>query len=318
MTKTEYERNAESYLAALPSMNKSIETEKAYRQTLLKFASQLPPHAEITPLSVVEFRIFLFESGVKTNTVGQHLIRLHAFFEWCKRMNLCRENPVVLSEVPTAQPVTYSMLTAEQIEKIESYKPDRKRKTLCRNYCIVATLIQTGLRNSELRALTLQDLDFEGGTVRVLHGKGDKQRFAPFPPLSQSLIREYLNSGMRPSTATDDDPLFGTTSDADGHNGREEWHAMTSQTLNKIVKTTVKKITGADIHTHLLRHCATSRWAEMDVPMRTVQLALGHARLSTTEQVYAHVLRRERAAQGINDAYQAEQLRRTEQPSRTA
>ncbi|MBQ8497171.1 MAG: tyrosine-type recombinase/integrase [Clostridia bacterium] len=74
-------------------------------------------------------------------------------------------------------------------------------------------LLMTGLCNSELRALTLHDLDFKNGIVRVIDGKGGKSRSAPFPKTARETFAEYLASGVRPENLTENDLLFGTDAD---------------------------------------------------------------------------------------------------------
>ena len=178
------------------------------------------------------------------------------------------------------------------------------RKTIDRNRAIIVLLVQTGLRNSELRALTLSDLDFNGGTLTVRHGKGDKARTVPFPQKSREAVRRYLESGTRPKSVKKTALLFGTDADEFGHttNGAE-WHELSTVALNAIVKSYVNRITGKVIHCHTLRHMACSLWDDLGVSMRDAQQALGHASIAMTERVYTHVLNKGKAAKSINNAF---------------
>ena len=85
-------------------------------------------------------------------------------------------------------------------------------KQFFRDKAIVAVSICSGLRNMELRSLTLNDLDWESGTIYVKNGKGGKSRYVPFLPQAQKAVKQYLASGTRPCNLPEDAVLFGRVS----------------------------------------------------------------------------------------------------------
>ncbi|MDV7391332.1 tyrosine-type recombinase/integrase, partial [Arthrospira platensis SPKY1] len=82
-----------------------------------------------------------------------------------------------------------------------------KRPTALRDRAILLALVDTGLRASELTALTMGDYEEKRGRLRVLHGKGDKERTVFLGDTSRLAVWRYLatREGLRPSS-----PLFAT------------------------------------------------------------------------------------------------------------
>ena len=308
MNRTEYEQAADQYLAALPSMKKSQNTIRMYRHILNRYADYLrnEQNRGTTPLSVVGWRVSLFDEDLSANSVRYYMTVLHGFFEWAVRMHMCPENPVDTAEIPEQKDVAYNLLTLDEIKQLFQQQPHGlNTKTMPRNRAIIFLLLQAGMRNSELRNLRLCDLNFEQNTITIRHGKRDKRREIAFPQLAQSAVKSYLASGTRPAWVDDTAPLFGSDADRNGHStGGTEWHPLSSAALLGIVNRYVESCTGhKGIKVHALRHAAASLWDDMGTPMRTIQTVLGHASIRTTEQIYVKILDKSKAAQKVNQAF---------------
>ena len=307
MNRTEFEKYSSQYINTLPSTKKSVKTIESYSVVLKKFAgylNALPYDGEIEPITIVNFRTELYSTNVKTNTIRYDMTVLHTFFAWAKRMRLTEQNPVEREEIPTEQQIEYNLLSLDEIKTVLTELPPRiNRKTALRNRAIVILLVQVGLRNSELRMLTPADLDFENKCIEVKHGKGEKRRVVAFPTLARQLVREYLESTVRPSNLGSNDYLFGTDADENGlsTNGKV-WKPISSQGLLGIVNRYTRLCCGHEVGVHALRHAAASLWAELGVQPRLIQQALGHSSYSTTERVYLHILNNKTASNNINFA----------------
>lgn len=308
MNLNEYNEIITQYLDSLPSMKKSLNTVRMYTSILNRYADYLCKHqkSDVSPLSVVGWRVYLFDEGISSNSVRYYMTVLHGFFEWSVRMQLCSTNPVKLEEMPEQKPIAYNLLTMDEIKQLFRETPRHMHdKTTPRNRAIIFLLLQAGMRNSELRALRLCDLNFEQNTITIRHGKGDKRREIAFPQLAQSAVKSYLASGTRPAWVDDTAPLFGSDADRNGHStGGTEWHPLSSAALLGIVNRYVESCTGhKGIKVHALRHAAASLWDDMGIPMRTIQTVLGHASIRTTEQIYVKILDKSKAAQKVNQAF---------------
>lgn len=319
MTGKEFIEESAAYLDGLHLQGASPNTIRGYVQAHKVFAQYLKKSSEeekkITTATMVSFRDYLFEDGKKSsNTVSHYLTVLKAFFEDMKTVEKLAGNPVQKSIFPKMKKTTRDDLTRDEIRAVLSKAPEgMHQKNEARNRAIVVLLIQCGMRNSELRALSLSDLDFQGQTIRIRHGKGDKERLVPFPCMAREAVRQYLESGCRPCGLSNADLLFGSCADSDGKIREKEpdasrWHEISSGNLLAMVSSYVEKITGhSGIGVHDLRHAAASLWDDMGVPMRAIQGALGHASITTTEKIYISVLRKNKAAEEVNQAFTMEE-----------
>lgn len=239
--------------------------------------------------------------GKKPTTIKQYLTVLSALYNFASSEELGENrwydrNPVVKLLMPDTRKLEKrpydQFLTDEQVLLLWRNNPPAKLKRpdlWPRNYAITVLLLTTEIRNSELLALTPNDLDWENSELVIEHGKGDKFRPVDFPVLAQTAVRMYLNSGIRPETAGADEPLFGTeaTFKFKGDNKGEEWHAGTRQWLSDVVRRHVKAVTGVDmIRTHDLRHVGARLDLNSGMSFEELQAKLGHESVSTT-QIYS-------------------------------
>lgn len=171
---------------------------------------------------------------------------------------------------------------AEALINCVKPKYGRKSPTWLREKAEVTMLLQSGLRNSELRSLRPVDLDWVNGVAYPQDTKGDKPRAVVFSQAAQNAVRAYLNSGLRPAWVGDEDFLFGAVG-ADG-----TWKQMDRDKLSERIKYYTKAVLGEEKATrsHALRHCYASVLLENDVPMELISETMGHSSVATTK-IYA-------------------------------
>lgn len=315
LTPKEYTDLYPKYLASERAQKKSEHTVRAYDLGLRKFRDYLNETNpdEITPLTVQEWTDSLMMI-VSQNSANQYYGAVERFFTWAKRMKLVSESPMPESSRPSLIFKKKEIPTQDEIKRLldpANIPRSIKGKLPRRNYAIVATIILTGLRSDELRELRPADLHWDESFITVRSGKGSKERNVPFMPAAQTVLRNYLDSGIRPAWATDEDFLFGThqhegkMEEDESEDQNELWHKFHASTLDRLVKRYGKRVIGRDIYPHLLRHCATSLWADGGADIRDIQQALGHANLRTTENVYMHILDKAKAAKNIAEKFSA-------------
>ena len=176
------------------------------------------------------------------------------------------------------KPYEHVMTCEQVVEILNSYKPTRcHNDTWPRNKAILTVFLTSSCRNKELTAIRPCDLDYENGRVFLVDTKGGEERYAAFPKTAQKAVEDYLQSGYRPTTLTDEDPLFVTVQE-DG-----AWSKFDRVVMSSLVERLVQKITGEkDIRSHALRHASASFMLTNNVPIDVVQQALGHANISNT------------------------------------
>lgn len=159
----------------------------------------------------------------------------------------------------------------------------RTPTTFLREKAIVTLFLTSGMRNIELRNLTLDNLNFANGTIFCEITKGGKPRYVPFTEEAQKAINDYLNSGLRPHNVPNSAPLFGVVTN-DG-----EWRAIERQELSAKVHSYVGGILGEEkaARSHALRHCFASTTLTSGASMESISQILGHSTTAITAQVYA-------------------------------
>lgn len=150
-----------------------------------------------------------------------------------------------------------------------------------RDRTILEVLYSTGLRSGEICRLTLYDLDLPERIIRVLQGKGKKDRVVPIGKVAAGYLAEYIKN-VRPVILDKNvSPLVFLSST--GKNLR-------TADLGRIVKMYRDKAHLPDsITTHSLRHTCATEMLKGGASIRHVQELLGHADIRTT-QIYTHVV----------------------------
>lgn len=145
-----------------------------------------------------------------------------------------------------------------------------------RAHAMISLLLYTGLRVGELCRLQVSSIDFEERTLRVLSGKGDKDRLVVASPACMEALRGWLT--VRPPASSDH--VFPSK------NGRRN---VPERTVQRLVRR-VAKSAGLEksVTPHMLRHTLATTLLRRGGDIRFIQRILGHASIATT-QVYTHL-----------------------------
>jgi len=155
----------------------------------------------------------------------------------------------------------------------------RRAPTGIRNQALLIVLWRAGLRCSEALDLRPKDLDDRLGTVRVLHGKGDKHRTLGLDPEAFAVVERWLDRRKAldvPKSA----PLFCTLA-----GGRLQPHYVRALCKRLAKRAGIEK----RVHPHGLRHSHAFELAQEGVPLHLVQAQLGHSSLAVTNRYVNHL-----------------------------
>ncbi|MGB6009069.1 site-specific tyrosine recombinase XerD [Castellaniella sp.] len=260
-------------------------TLAAYRRDLSAFARWLLGAQGRPPESARQEDIQAWLAAqyqqTKASTANRRLAALRRFYLWALRRNLCHEDPC-LGLHSARQPARFPKTLSEaQVDDLLQ-APDTETTLGLRDRAMLETLYATGLRVSELVHLNVHDTSLSDGVVRVVMGKGAKDRLVPLGDEALYWIERHLRES-RPAIlgARACDALFATTRGA----------AMTRQAFWLLIR---KYAQQADIRVplspHVLRHAFATHLLNHGADLRVVQMLLGHADISTT-QIYTHVAR---------------------------
>jgi integrase len=153
--------------------------------------------------------------------------------------------------------------------------------TLLKHKIHIGLLYGCGLRCLEVRSIRLGDLDFDGLRLKVVQGKGRKDRYVP---LSAHLVR-----GLRQYIQAENpwDYLFGGV--VNGRAGGEFDSRYSQKGVQWAVKEAAKRVgICKDVHVHTLRHTFATHLLEDGMDIMTLKELLGHENIETT-MAYLHV-----------------------------
>lgn len=266
-------------------------TLAAYRRDLAAFAawletpvqSRLPASVALTQAETAHIESWFAARHAESRptTANRRLAALRRFYAWALREHRSPCDPcltLVAAKQPPRLPKTLSEAQVEALLRA----PDIGTARGLRDRAMLETLYATGLRVSELVGLRALEVSLNEGVVRVVQGKGGKDRLVPLGAEAAHWIDRYSREA-RPELAGAkvSDALFVTA----------RAQAMTRQAFWQLIK---KYALQADIHAplspHVLRHAFATHLLNHGADLRVVQMLLGHADISTT-QIYTHVAR---------------------------
>jgi site-specific recombinase XerD len=138
------------------------------------------------------------ERGLKATSANRHIHALRTFWFWMVREEITAKNPAAQVFLLRTQKRLPNYLNLAEQEKTLATLATRSDLVGRRDYALVATGLLTGLRCSELANLELAHLDLDAGVVRVVNGKGMKDRELPVIPRLEAILRSYLEEVRSP------------------------------------------------------------------------------------------------------------------------
>lgn len=267
--------------------NRSLKTAENYDRYLRRFlkltGAEKP--SDITDDLVRNYRLKLNRlnegtGGIKKQTQLYHLIALRSFLKYLVKRDIKSLAPekVELGKMP-ARSIEF-MESDELSRLLASPKGDALDKL--RDRAILELLFSTGLRVSELAALSRDSIDFKKDEFFV-RGKGDKIRVVFLSDAAKQALEKYLDKRDDVGEAMFARLKGAKTAEASVKNLR-----LTVRSVERLVKKyaaaagITKKVTP-----HGLRHAFATDLLEGGADLRSVQLLLGHAQITTT-QIYTH------------------------------
>ena len=234
---------------------------------------------EVTTLDLRGFIAELQQAGYAKATISRKLACLRSFFRFAVREGWVEANVAKPLRNPRTGRKLPHFLSAEEIAKLLESPPSSMASGL-RDRAILETMYSSGLRVSELVGLSLEDIDFPGGLIRV-RGKGRKERLSPLGSYAQKALKKWL-------TKRKPDPK-GSKNDTQAVFLNRFGRRLTSRSVGRMLEKCLKQC-GLDQRTspHTLRHSFATHLLDRGADIRSVQELLGHKSLITT-QIYTHV-----------------------------
>jgi len=260
----------------------SKNTLSAYRSDLNQFCKFLKKRdlLEVEQADIQKFLAFLLALGTKSSSSARILSTLRRFYRYQIRENRVKLDPCAQVSSPKQGRPLPKAMSEQQVEDLLD-APDVQTSLGLRDRAMLEMLYATGLRVSELVEMTLLEVNLDVGVVRIV-GKGNKERLVPMGAQAIHWVADYVATA-RPALLKQklSDALFVTARGA----------SMSRQAFWYLIK---KHAAQAGIEQalspHTLRHAFATHLINHGADLRSVQMLLGHADLSTT-QIYTHIAR---------------------------
>jgi integrase/recombinase XerD len=215
---------------------------------------------EVTREDIVDFLSGLYKEKMDSRSVARYLVSLRGLFKFAMMEEMVTTDPTENLESPKVRNSLPTYLRVEDINKLLE-APNLSTPVGLRDRAMIEILYSTGLRVSELLNLRISDVDMRIGCVRCI-GKGDKERLVPISPPPHSQVLLLTSVGRRLSRVG-------------------IWKIMHDYGVRLGLR--------GRLTPHKLRHSFATHLLERGADLRSVQLMLGHADISTT-QIYTHVV----------------------------
>ena len=255
----------------------------AYRIDLRHFGHYLNDRGidleKVERIDLVRYFQSLRAAGISARSVARALAAIRGMFRFLVAERHLRRDPTENLENPKLWTTLPKSLQPSEVEALLA-APDRTTSAGLRDAAMLELLYATGLRVSELIRVRMEDVVMDAGFLRTM-GKGSKERIVPFGDAARDAIVAYVERGRRDFDKYADPHLFLSI------RGRP----MSRQAFwMKIVAYARQAGITSHISPHVLRHSFATHLLENGADLRSVQMMLGHADISTT-QIYTHVSR---------------------------
>jgi integrase/recombinase XerD len=257
-------------------------TVESYGRDMRCFAEQMALRKRVAPEEVgrddiVAFLDSLDRRELSPSSKARMTSAVRGFFKFALRERMIETNPMRELRSGKQRRKIPRQLSLEDIQRLLD-ATNGKDPVKLRDRAMLEVIYGCGLRVSEAVTLQASRVNVREGYLTVV-GKGSKERAIPVGRKALSALRRYLSDGRTLLDPTNSCPAMFV-----GRRGK----GMTRQAFWKRLRGYALEAGLVDVTPHVLRHSFATHLLEGGADLRSVQMMLGHADLSTT-QIYTHV-----------------------------
>lgn len=273
-TREAYQRDLEHYGSFLKARSSAVDPDKE------RLAPPYPQIAGATYADILEYQTYLARSRrYAPRSMRRKIATLRTFYKSLRQSGRRDDNPAADAILPKIGKPLPKAMRGEEVAKVFAVKPLAGLSPLqrARDRAILQCLWSCGVRRAELVGLDLNDVDLDGRQLRVIKGKGNKDRYVPMTPEAAAAMRAYLD--LRPKVST---PAFFV--------GRGD-RRLSAAGVYKIVRTYMQ-LAGITEYAspHTWRHTVATLMRERGADLLFLKEFLGHESTATTE-IYTKLAR---------------------------
>jgi integrase/recombinase XerD len=264
----------QEFLDYCRTKNLSPHTIGYYRDRLRQFLGFCLNRLGVTDINSVSsasVRAYLadaVDSDYPTATINHAIKAARAFFNYLVDEGRLQTSPLARTKLLRAERKIIQTFSTDHINRLLS-ECNRKTFVGLRDYAMMLTMLDTGLRVSELCGLKTADIDWSTDFLRVW-GKGSKERFVPFGTSVRKALREYL---ARKGDINAEGNVFVS------HFAEPLDRRVVRVILRKLGEKA--RLSGVRVSPHTLRHTFAKNWILNGGDPFSLQRMLGH----TTQQM---------------------------------
>ncbi|WP_138514892.1 site-specific tyrosine recombinase XerD [Rhodoferax bucti] len=268
----------------------SKNTLQAYRRDLTLFAEFLVGRP-LTDAQEADLQAYFAarHASTKATTANRRLTVFKRFYRWALRERQIVQDPTLKLQAAKQALRVPKTLTEAQVEALLN-APHTQEALGVRDKTMLELMYASGLRVSELVSLRMVHLGLNEGVLRVM-GKGSKERLVPFGQVAALWLQRYLQGPRADLLAgRQSSDVFVTV------RGATAGSAMSRVMFWSLVKRYAAQAgIRVPLSPHTLRHAFATHLLNHGADLRSVQMLLGHADISTTT-IYTHIARDRLAA----------------------
>ena len=263
--------------------NLAVNTIKSYTNDLNKFHEWVKkitkkPVEELEAEDINKYIAYLFSIKMEGSTIGRKIASIKTYYLFLLKKKLIKKdihNEIIYPKQTSYLPV---LMSQKEVNKLLS-SPNTNNDTERRDGIMLELLYATGIRISELINLKFTDVDTERQIIKVM-GKGRKERLLPYHDSLAFNLSLFIKNRYREKTTAKE--IFISNRGT----------RITRGAFWNRIKVYVKKENlNPNISPHTLRHAFATHLLNNGADLRSIQLFLGHADITTTER-YTHVAKR--------------------------
>ncbi len=291
---TPFVKLRDAYRVYNQTTGKSPHTIRFYEERLGLFERFVGTEPTLADLTIPKVRAFIADlqerttrhtnnpfivnkEGTLSSSYVQGFARaLRAFSTWLYEDGYTDTNVLKNLKPPRVQQKVVEVLTDDEVNRLVAVF-DQDDPFGARDFAIVWTLLDCGLRASELCGLTLENAHLTEGYLKVL-GKGNKERLVPIGRRCQDALLCWRDRFRPAFVLTENSHLFLSSCS----------QPLTPMSLQELVRRAGHRAKIPRLHCHLLRHTFATNYLVKEVgdPLRLQQI-LGHTSLEMVRRYVA-------------------------------
>jgi integrase/recombinase XerD len=285
--------NLQEFIVWMQYQGWSTRTIETYSNNIQQFTEFLKNETEtqsvedINPNNLFKYQHFVHNRRLKSgksisiSSIHTKLVSIRSFLQFLYMNRKINFKPDLIIRLPVKrQPLPKNILSEKQIERLLS-EPDVSKLLGLRNKAIIELLYASGIRNMELRNLTINDINLDQMQITIRRGKNRKDRVIPMGEIAADWIDKYINSARY--------QLFSSSSENILFLSKSGKKITRANLIWIISKYSHRAGLAVPVTPHTLRHTCATHMLKNGADIRYIQEILGHASVATT-QIYTRVI----------------------------